>query len=152
MLHTQKCFQEEVDVNCATLFHRWRVLEWCRQFTSAVELWTGWPWLLQSSFQIVSVTPASPSFIVFFGCSLPPSISSLFLLPAAALSLGAPPLNLGSHILVFPTEACVCGRELTVAQEEGGSLCSPQLKGRGITGTQTLIKAFQPPMAPLIQS
>lgn len=94
---------------------------------------------------------------VSFPTSLSPSISSVFLLPAAPLSpghlfQGAPPLNLGTHILMFPTEARMCVCMHSVAQEEGGSLCSAQLKGRGITGTQTLIKAFQPPMAPLIQS
>lgn len=69
----------------------------------------------------------------------------------ASLFRGAPPLNLGTHS-TLPTEMCVCVCARCGPRGGGGSLCSPQLKGRGITGTQTLIKAFQPPMAPLIQS
>lgn len=93
--------------------------------------------------------------------SLSPSISSVFLLPAAPLSLGR--LRFGVlHLSTWALRSLcspqrrVCARVCTCARwpkrRGGGSLCSPQLKGRGITGTQTLIKAFQPPMAPLIQS
>lgn len=98
--------------------------------------------------------------------SLPPSISSTLSSTSCSSKSGASlsgcstsqPGQPCPHVPYRGVCACVCAceqereRELTVAQEEGGSLCSPQLKGRGITGTQTLIKAFQPPMAPLIQS
>lgn len=123
---------------------------------------------------VISNSPSSPSpvptsshnaglaifhcFPLSFPTSLSPSISSLFLPPAAPLSLGrlffrVP--HLSTWALVSP---CSPQRRVCVHAHcgprggGGGSLCSPQLKGRGITGTQTLIKAFQPPMAPLIQS
>lgn len=100
-------------------------------------------------------------FPLSFPTSLSPSISSLFHPPAAPLSLGrlffrVP--HLSTWALVSPCSpqrrVCVhvCACALWPKRRRGGSLCSPQLKGRGITGTQTLIKAFQPPMAPLIQS
>lgn len=106
---------------------------------------------------VFSVSHCAP---LSFLTSLSPSVFSLFLPPAAPLSpghlfQGAPPLNLGNsrpHVPLRGPRVCVCVSVHTAAQEEGGSLCSAQLKGRGITGAQTLIKAFQPPMAPLIQS
>lgn len=108
---------------------------------------------------VFSVSHCAP---LSFLTSLSPSVFSLFLPPAAPLSLGhlfqgAPPLNLGNSRPHVPlggprVRVSVCVSVHTAAQEEGGSLCSAQLKGRGITAAQTLIKAFQPPMAPLIQS
>lgn len=142
----------------------------CGQFTSAMARRTCWPWPLQSSFPFVSMAPAWPSFIVFFGRFPTSSFIHLLTLSSTSCSSksgaslsGCSTSQPGQPYPHVPYRGvwvcarvlvcvCVCVSELTVAQEEGGSLCSPQLKGRGITGTQTLIKAFQPPMAPLIQS
>lgn len=116
--------------------------------------------LIPPSSNPLILSSSLPSFIVTL-CLFPhlflhPSPCSFFyqlllLSLGRLLFRGAPPLNLGTHIPMLPTEACVCACALW-PKRRGGSLRSPQLKGRGITGTQTLIKAFQPPMAPLIQS
>uniref|UniRef100_A0AAV2LYK8 Uncharacterized protein n=1 Tax=Knipowitschia caucasica TaxID=637954 RepID=A0AAV2LYK8_KNICA len=53
------------------------------------------------------------------------------------------PLNLGT-----PNRGVVCAH----VRRAGDHCAGPQLKGTRISASQTLIKAFQPPMAPLIQS
>ena len=119
-------------------------------------------WLTQAlNSPHLLMMPTSPSLIVFigrcpqlcfhlFGLSstscLSKSWASLFQSACSTSQFGR---SYAPHRVLF---VCVCVLWHRRRRRGWESLCSPQLKGRGITGTQTLIKAFQPPMAPLILS